>query len=54
MTEHVKQDTGDADMLIVKETLLKAEEFGSIVVHSKDTESNGRKILPGHLVDWFY
>ena len=47
MTEHVKQDTGDADMLIVKETLLKAEELGSIVVYSRDTESNGRKILHG-------
>ena len=35
---HAKQATGDADMLIVKEALVKAEEFDSIVVHSRDTD----------------
>ena len=44
---HFKQATGDADMLIVKDALVKAEEFESVVVHSRDTESNGRKILHG-------
>ena len=34
----VKQAAGDADMLIVKETLLKAEVFDSIVVHSRDMD----------------
>ena len=34
---HVKQATGDADMLIVKEVLFKAEEFDSVVVHLRDT-----------------
>ena len=35
---HAKQATGDADMLIVKEALVKAEEFDSVVVHSRDTD----------------
>ena len=35
---HVTQATGDADMLIVKEVLVKAEEFDSVVVHSRDTD----------------
>ena len=35
---HPKQATGDADMLIVKEALVKAEEFDSVVVHSRDTD----------------
>ena len=35
---HFKQATGDADMLIVKETLVKAEELDSVVVHSRDTD----------------
>ena len=35
---HVKQATGDADMLIVKEALLKAEEYDSVVVQSKDMD----------------
>ena len=35
---HVKQATGDADMLIVKDALVKAEEFESVVVHSRNTD----------------
>ena len=35
---HVKQATRDADMLIVKDALVKAEEFDSVVVHSRDTD----------------
>ena len=35
---HLKQATGDADMLIVKNALVKAEEFDSVVLHSKDTD----------------
>ena len=35
---HVKQATCDADMLIVKEALVKAEVFDSVVVHSRDTD----------------
>ena len=35
---HVTQATGDANMLIVKEVLVKAEEFDSVVVHSRDTD----------------
>ena len=34
---HVKEATGDADMLIVKEVLIKIEESDSVVVHSRDT-----------------
>ena len=34
---HVEQARGDADMLIVKEVLFKAEEFDSVVVHLRDT-----------------
>ena len=35
---HVKQATGDADMPIVKEALVKSEEFDNVVVHSMDTD----------------
>ena len=35
---HVKQATGDADILIVKEALIKAEEFDNVVVHLRDTD----------------
>ena len=35
---HVKEATGESDMLIVKEALIKTEEFGSVVVHSRDTD----------------
>ena len=35
---HVKQATGDADILIMKEDLIKAEEFDNAVVHSRDTD----------------
>ena len=35
---HVKQATGDTDMLIVKEIQFKAEEFNSVVVHLRDTQ----------------
>ena len=33
-----QQATGDADMLMVKEALVKAEEFDIAVVHSRDTD----------------
>ena len=35
---YVKKATGDADMLIVKEALVKAEEFDSVVLNSRDTD----------------
>ena len=35
---HVKQATGDTDMLIVKEIQFKAEEFNSVVVRLRDTQ----------------
>ena len=35
---HVKEATGDADMLVVKEALIKTEELDSVVVHSRDTD----------------
>ena len=35
---HVKQVTDDADMLRVKEALVKAKEFDSFVIHSRDTD----------------
>ena len=35
---HVKQATGDADMLIVKKALVKTEEFNCVVLHSRDTD----------------
>ena len=34
----VKQATGDADMLIVKEALIEAKIFDNVVVHSRDTD----------------
>ena len=36
---HVEEATGDAGMLIVKKTLVSAEEFNSAVVHSRDTKT---------------
>ena len=33
----VKQATGNASMLIMKEALIKAEEFDNVVVHLRDT-----------------
>ena len=35
---HVKEATGDRDMLVVKEAFIKTEEFDSVVVHSRDTD----------------
>ena len=35
---HVEQATDDADMLVVKEAMVNAEEFDSIVVHSRVTD----------------
>ena len=35
---HVKQATGDVDMLIVKVALVKAKEFGRVVVYTRDTD----------------
>ena len=35
---HVKEATGDADMLVVKEALIKTEELDSVVVHSRDAD----------------
>ena len=36
--QSVKQATGDAGMLIMKEALIKAEEFDNVVVHLRDTD----------------
>ena len=35
---HVKKATGNPDMLIVKEALVKTEQSDSVVVHSRDTD----------------
>ena len=36
---HVEGATGHAGMLIVKKTLVSAEEFNSAVVHSRETKT---------------